>query len=962
MAMTRIPAYCLSALTLAVLSGLSVAHAESVISHQDHRVTPKLLFHPADAGAVYKSPQAAAEHWVQRNAKRLGLDGQHSQLVLRQQRESLTATHYYFQQYHKGIALHQAEVIVSVSKKEGRVSRVFNNAQPDASFVSTSSKATLSTNQALERSWQKLQAASLHAKPRADLVFLPVGNRLLLSYRTVLATAKPTGTFETFIDASTGHVLKIKQIDTPNKTSRLAGKWISAGTKQSPAFAQALRAFEQRSAQNKTAVNGFKADASAQVFDPDPRTTLNDGSLVDTSTAGSFNAAYLTRTLRDVTFAGGTYSLTGPWVTIADISAPTTAPSTTTDGQWNFARGNNAFNDAMTYFHIDQSQRYMQSLGFTGSKAIQDGSIQVDSDGVDGGDNSFFSPADNHLEFGHGGVDDNEDADVILHEYGHAIQWDINNNWDGGDTGAMGEGFGDYWAGSYSYSTPNGQIFNPAWVFTWDGHNSFWPGRQMDRTDFQYDPNATYGAHDEVGGVLGDELWSTPLFQSLVSLMAAGVPRSQVDQIVLESHFGLGTGMRMPEMAQATVDAAAALFPSGDHANVFLSKFVEVNILQDGLALGEVSFTETEGDGVADPGETLSLTLPLKNNNNVTATAINGSLSTTTAGVTVPVNASSYANLAPAATGNNSTAYTVAIPEAHVCGTPIALHLQANYSTGSNRSDGFDFEIPVGERELSSVTSSTPVAIPDDNPTGATATLVVSGTGRTVSSGFKLGVNISHTYRGDLQLDLTSPAGTTVRVLESSNDGSEDYIGDFPGDFEPANSLDAFVGEPLDGTWSLKVVDTVGEDVGTLNAWSLRNYGPWDCGETASNTAPVAAVANGTITTTAGNSVSLNGSSSTDADGDTLSFAWTQTSGTIVTLNNANTATATFTAPNVSSAATLQFLLTVSDGNGGTDTETVSVTVNPSAGNGGGGGGSGSFTWFGAAFLAWAATRRRHKR
>ena len=47
----------------------------------------------------------------------------------------------------------------------------------------------------------------------------------------------------------------------------------------------------------------------------------------------------------------------------------------------------------------------------------------------------------------------------------------------GGDTGGMGEGFGDYWAGSYSYSTPNGPVFNPNWMFTWDGHSSCWPGR-----------------------------------------------------------------------------------------------------------------------------------------------------------------------------------------------------------------------------------------------------------------------------------------------------------------------------------------------------------------------------------------------------------------------------------------------------------------------------------------------------
>ncbi|MEZ4916786.1 MAG: hypothetical protein R2836_07345 [Chitinophagales bacterium] len=48
--------------------------------------------------------------------------------------------------------------------------------------------------------------------------------------------------------------------------------------------------------------------------------------------------------------------------------------------------------------------------------------ISVDTHGNNGADNSFFSPATPlRLIFGEGGVDDAEDADVIIHEYGHAI-------------------------------------------------------------------------------------------------------------------------------------------------------------------------------------------------------------------------------------------------------------------------------------------------------------------------------------------------------------------------------------------------------------------------------------------------------------------------------------------------------------------------------------------------------------
>ncbi|NLG41867.1 MAG: hypothetical protein GX547_01365 [Phycisphaerae bacterium] len=78
-------------------------------------------------------------------------------------------------------------------------------------------------------------------------------------------------------------------------------------------------------------------------------------------------------------------------------------------------------------------------------------------------------------------------------------------------------------------------------------------------------------------------------------------------------------------------------------------------------------------------------------------------------------------------------------------------------------------------------------------------------------------------------------------------------------------------------------------------------------------------------TVSAGSTVTLNGTGSSDADGDPLTFQWTQTAGTSVTLNNANTATASFTAPNISELLTFQ--LTVDDGNGGTASDSTSVTV-----------------------------------
>jgi hypothetical protein len=72
----------------------------------------------------------------------------------------------------------------------------------------------------------------------------------------------------------------------------------------------------------------------------------------------------------------------------------------------------------------------------------------------------------------------------------------------------------------------------------------------------------------------------------------------------------------------------------------------------------------------------------------------------------------------------------------------------------------------------------------------------------------------------------------------------------------------------------------------------------------------------------------LDGTLSSDPDGDTLTCLWVQTAGTAVTLANADTATPSFTAPLVSAAgATLKFQLTVNDGFGGISRDTATVNI-----------------------------------
>lgn len=94
---------------------------------------------------------------------------------------------------------------------------------------------------------------------------------------------------------------------------------------------------------------------------------------------------------------------------------------------------------------------------------------------------------------------------------------------------------------------------------------------------------------------------------------------------------------------------------------------------------------------------------------------------------------------------------------------------------------------------------------------------------------------------------------------------------------------------------------------------------------------PPVADAGADLAVTANTKVTMDGSASSDPEGDTVSYQWVQTSGPTVNLANAASATPTFTAPNVANLSTLNFDLTVSDAQGLKSNDTCKVTVLPVA-------------------------------
>ncbi|WP_409000518.1 S8 family peptidase [Streptomyces europaeiscabiei] len=108
-------------------------------------------------------------------------------------------------------------------------------------------------------------------------------------------------------------------------------------------------------------------------------------------------------------------------------------------------------------------------------------------------------------------------------------------------------------------------------------------------------------------------------------------------------------------------------------------------------------------------------------------------------------------------------------------------------------------------------TSTTAVSIPD-NGAAIESSIPVTGLTGNAPSTLQVGVDITHTYRGDLVLDLVAPDGSTYRLKASSSDSADNLVTTY--------SVNAS-SEVANGTWKLRVQDVAASDTGRLNNWKL---------------------------------------------------------------------------------------------------------------------------------------------
>ena len=310
---------------------------------------------------------------------------------------------------------------------------------------------------------------------------------------------------------------------------------------------------------------------SALVFVPNPVQSLGNESLTDQKDSDAAVPAAAYHAVR-LTNLDGSGFLRGEYANVYSSTGDLAFSPTNT---FAYTRHQDEFEQVMAYYWMTEAEKYIHSLGFGSSLPPINNEPQDARINQLGADNSFETdhPKD-ELRFGKGGVDDAEDAEVILHEYGHAIHQSQGFNFDPEENGAISEGFGDYWAVTVSdvvsqaLGVPEKEPL-PC-VMDWDAtsYTSTVPHclRRLD-TPLLYPQDLNGEVHHD-GQIWSHALWD--IRQALHSNVKA-------DTIILDGTNGY-TGTTMPDLANRTVAAAQQLYGNAEAAAVHQA-FVDRGIL-----------------------------------------------------------------------------------------------------------------------------------------------------------------------------------------------------------------------------------------------------------------------------------------------------------------------------------------------------------------------------------------------
>jgi hypothetical protein len=469
------------------------------------------------SGRFQGSPEEAARAFLAERKSSLRVESTPASLKTRRVERVPGGTHVRFLQIYQGIPVYHGGVVVSMNEAN-QVGMVVTAARSEIRLGSVSPAFGQENAVRIARTLLNARSPALGGSERAELtVFRMPDGEDRLAYCVTSVLEAPPGDWEVIIDAQTGKELarEDRYVNNHADAPYVAG---SGFVYRRNPLSAARRHYGDPGFANNNNADSDSLDAYRRIV-----------------------------TLDSLTQEGGFYRLSGPSCIITDLESPADSlyGETSPDG-FTYHRSQPGFEAVMAYYHVTLAHQRLRDLGFDPPTLY---SLRVDPHGYQGKDNSHYSPGGNWIAFGTGGVEDAEDADVIWHEYGHAIQYNIIPFWGGGECAALGEGFSDYWAGSYGRSLQEWSSTDPEyqWIFGWDGHNPYWSGRILnDQGRYPFPPGSIYS---------GGQIWSSTLMG-----IQEDLGRDVTDRLVIKSLYYLGAEVTATDNAEAILQADRDLY------------------------------------------------------------------------------------------------------------------------------------------------------------------------------------------------------------------------------------------------------------------------------------------------------------------------------------------------------------------------------------------------------------------
>ena len=494
----------------------------------------------------------AARTYIESTNTAYGWRGGPDDLRLVNVTRSSVSSHVLFQQTVGGVPVLYRYVKVSVDEAN-RPTLIMNGFDQNVLDRRPTNSVVVTARSAAQTVADLFETAS-DDKVEPELSILPVETPRFV-WRVITRSNSAGGEWEALVDATTGSVVSVRDRSFRRHAGTLGSSKTSA---TSGTVARTL------------------VDGSGLVFDPDPISTagVNYGPpFVDSGDADQvdINNQRISVTLRDISLGtDNLYRLDGPYVTIVGGGALAYVPPAQPTSVFDFTRSDDRFEAVNSYYHVDKSQRYVQTLGY----------LDVRNDGVSVNplalvaDNSVYSPSANLIELGAGGVDDAEDAGVIWHEYAHALlEASAPGLVDAPEGQALHEGWADYWASSYMRSLADaGKTSRVDWqnVFRWDsGDGQLWPGRRVGVAgtypdDFHCEDVGDIN-HDGCNIYADGLIWASTLME-----IQDDLGREVSDKLNLQSHYYLSAPATFRDAAEALIQADVDLY-GGQYGTVLLS-------------------------------------------------------------------------------------------------------------------------------------------------------------------------------------------------------------------------------------------------------------------------------------------------------------------------------------------------------------------------------------------------------